>query len=719
MYNDLDLKKATINRRDFLKVSTAAGGGLLISLLIPKTALSLSPAEALLNPLLKISEDNTVRIILSKVEMGQGVWTTLPMLLAEELDCNWKKIKVEPSPPGEKNDFSDSAFKSTGGSESTKSEFDHYRMIGATARVMLVSAAAKNMGVSPENCKTEDGYVLAGDKKVSYGEVATAASLLEIPSVKLREPGEWKYIGKSQKRLDAPQKVNGSAVYGMDIQFHGLLTAMVAHPPTFGGTVKSFDASGAKKIVGVREVVQIPSGVAVIADHFWAAKMGREALKIEWDVEKIDKVDSKTILQQYSRLSETEGAIFHQKGNVGDALAKAEKVIQAEFQFPFLAHAPMEPLNCTVKISADKCEVWTGTQSPLPHQAQIANFLGLRPEQVLLHTPYLGGSFGRRGTFSGDWIMEAVNIAKVSGKFIKLVWSREDDIQGGYYRPIYLHNVRVGVDRNGLPVAWQHTIVGQSLFTGSPLEELIVHKGIDYSSVTTAAPYSDLIPDFSFSLHTTKINVPVSAWRSVGSTHTAYVVETLIDALAASASIDPVEYRRTLLKNSPRHLAALNLAAEKAKWNEPLKAGRFRGVAVCEAMGSYVAQVAEISVGDGKVTVHRVVCAIDCGLAVNPDGVRAQMESGIIFGLTAVLYGEITLEQGKVKQHNFNDYRMLRISETPQIEVHIVPSKEKMGGAGEPGVAPIAPAVANALFAATGKLIHRLPLQPEDLVRSK
>ncbi len=344
-----------------------------------------------------------------------------------------------------------------------------------------MKAAAAKMGVSPENCRTEEGYVLADNKKVSYGEVATAASLLAIPSVKLREPEEWKYIGKSQKRLDAPQKVNGSAVYGLDIQFPGLLTAVVAHPPTFGGTVNSFDASRATKIAGVREVVQIPSGVAVIADHFWAAKLGREALTIDWDVEENAKVNSDAILQQYSRLSEETGAIISQKGNVGDALAKAEKVIHTKFQFPFLAHAPMEPLNCTVKISHDKCEVWTGTQSALLHQVEIANFLGLEPEQVLLHTPYLGGSFGRRGTFSGDWIMEAVHIAKASGKFVKLVWSREDDIQGGYYRPIYVHNVRVGVDRNGSPVAWQHTIVGQSLFTGSPLEEMIVHKGIDYS----------------------------------------------------------------------------------------------------------------------------------------------------------------------------------------------------------------------------------------------
>ncbi len=706
-----------INRRAFLKASALAGGGLLVSIATTRVfakdfdVRSLSD-EVMLHPLLKISADNAIHILLSKVEMGQGIWTTLPMLMAEELDCDWAKIVVETAPPGKEDDFKEPpVYKSTGGSETTKSEFDHYRLAGAVAREMLIAAAAKRWNVALLSCKTENGYVYSGNLKISYGEIASEAATLQVPSIKLRAPSEWKLIGKSQKRLDAPEKVNGSARYGLDLQFEGMLTAVVAHPPAFGAKVKSYNEVETRLVPGVHDVIQIPSGIAVIADHFWAAKTGRDALHIEWDTSEGENIDSINLFSEYGKLANTKGAVIFEKGNVMEAFSKATNIFEAEFQFPFLAHAPMEPLNCAVKISTDKCEVWTGTQSPLLHQVEIANFLGMKPEQVLLNTPYLGGSFGRRGSFSGDWIMEALYIAKASGKFIKLVWTREDDIQGGYYRPVYVHKTKIATDKNGMPIAWQHHIVGQSLFTNTPLQDLIVQKGIDYSSVTGATPYTDFIPDFSFELHTTKVNVPVLPWRSVGSTHTVFVVESLIDELAIAASVDPVEYRRKFFKDSPRHLAALNLAAEKAKWDEPLPKEKFRGVAVCEAMGSYVAQIVELSLVNGKVKVHRVVCAIDCGLAVNPDGVRAQMESGIIYGLTAILYGEITIEKGKVKQRNFNDYKILRMPDSPDIEVHIVTSNEKMGGAGEPGVAPIGAAFANAFFAATGRRFRKLPLR--------
>jgi isoquinoline 1-oxidoreductase subunit beta len=504
----------------------------------------------------------------------------------------------------------------------------------------------------------------------------------------------------------------------LDIQFPGMLTAVVAHAPVFGGTVKSYDATKAKAIPGVRDIIQIPTGIAVIADHFWAAKVGRDALKIEWDPGANSTIDSEAQLNEYRRLATTKGLTVQQKGDVVSALQNSEKAIDVEYSFPYLAHAPMEPLNCTVKISDNKCEIWTGTQSPLLHQVEVAAFLNIRPEQVEFHTPYIGGSFGRRGTFSGDWVIEAVNIAKLSGKFIKLVWSREDDIKGGYYRPVYLHRVHVALGTDGLPAAWQHRIVGQSLFTDTPLASYIVQNGIDYSSVTVGAPYSESIPHHSFELHTTTIGVPVSAWRSVGHTHTVFVMETLIDELAIFSAKDPVEYRRFLLKNHPRHLAVLNLAVEKAEWDKTLPKGQFRGVAVCEAMGSYVSQVVELSFQDQKIRVHRVVCAIDCGLAVNPDGVRAQMESGIVFALTAALYGEISLKNGQVQEANFNDYRMVRMNEMPLIEVHIVQSTDKMGGAGEPGVPPLAPALANALFAATGQRVRRLPVRAGDLTKS-
>lgn len=717
-----------VSRREFLKTGSLLTGGLVIAFGMPAkpTPLDVSalpPASPVqkMNAFLRIGADNSIQLVLSKVEMGQGIWTTLAMLIAEELDCDWNKITVEHRPTGKGNDFDEPlSVQTTGGSDSTRSEFDRYRLAGATARTMLVMAAANRFGVQVGDCRTENGYVMADAKRVSYGELAIEASILPVPTVKFREPRDWKYIGRSQKRLDNSDKINGKAKYGLDIQFPGLLTAIVAHTPVFGGKVKSVDATSAKAILGVRAVVQIPTGVAVLADHYWAAKLGRDALKIDWDFGDNELIDSKTQLEVYKKLATTKGVPSQQKGDVASALPKAAKTIDIEFAFPYLAHAPMEPLNCTVKILGDRCEIWTGTQSPFLHQQEVAAFLGLKPEQVELNTPLLGGSFGRRGSFNSDWVMEAVQIAKVSGKFIKLVWSREDDIRGGYYRPVYLHRATIGIGSDGFPTVWQHRIVGQSLFTNTPLAAEIVQNGIDYSSVggVHGSPYLANISDHSIELHTTVCNVPVLPWRSVGNTHTAFVMETLVDELATMAAKDPIEYRRTLLKNHPRHLAALNLAAEKANWGKPLPPGRFRGVAVHAAMGSYVAQIVELSVDKQRLRIHRVVCAIDCGLAVNPDGVRAQMESCIVYGLTTALYGEITLEKGRVQQSNFHDYRMLRMDEMPVIDVHIVPSAGPMGGAGEPGVPPIAPALVNALFAATGKRLRQLPVRMEDLVKS-
>lgn len=710
-----------MDRRDFLKNGALAGGGLLLSFVIPvrrEQRLSVTPSPAPVSPnaFLRIAEDNTIHIILTKVEMGQGVWTTLPMLIAEELDCDWNKIKVEHSPPGK--EYARPVWgQSTGGSTSTSSEFDRYRQVGATARTMLITAAARRLGVQPGDCTTENGFVIAGNSRISYGEVATEAATQPIPTVKLRESKDWKYIGKSQRRLDSPGKINGKALYGIDLQFPGLLTAVVAHAPVFGGKVKSYDATQAKAVPGVRHIVPIPTGIAVLADHYWAAKLGRDALRIEWDPGAHENMDSRQQLSAYRKMARTKGMISQQKGDVAAALPKAARTLEAEFTVPYLAHAPMEPLNCTVKIENDKCEIWVGNQSPLLFQSIIATVFGFQPEQVIIHTPFMGGSFGRKASFDADWVVEAVHIAKASGQFIKLIWSREDDIRGGYYRPVYLHRAVIGIGSDGLPMAWQHHVVGQSLFKNTALESAIVYNGIDYSSVdgVNGSPYLAFTAHHRVELHTTSFGVPVLSWRAVGNTHTAFVMEALIDELAAMAAKDPVEYRRILLKDHPRHLAALNLAAEKAGWNTPLPAGRFRGIAVHEAMSSYVAQVVELSITNRKIRIHRVVCAIDCGLAVNPDGVRAQMEGGIIFGLTAALYGEITLEKGRVKQSNFHDYRMLRMQETPAIEVHIVPSSGPMGGAGEPGVAPIAPALVNALFAATGKRVRSLPVHLTDL----
>lgn len=713
-------KKSMISRRDFIRVSALAGGGMLISIVLPARNLPGSNRTGgitAISPLLDIGEDNSIHIILSKVEMGQGMWTTLPMLMAEELDCDWKDIQVSHRPSGRAVDFKDDfLMESTGGSDSTRSQFERYRLAGATARNMLVAEAARRLDVRPEDCRTEKGYVVAGTRRLTYGELAAAASVLPVPVVKLREASEWKYIGKPMKRLDGPAKINGTAVYGIDIRFPGLLTAVVAHAPVFGAKVKSFDDSRTRLINGVRDVVEIPTGIAVIADHYWAASRGREALKVEWDLGPHSAISSTALLQEYAKLSHTKGLTVQQRGTVNGMAPGLKETVDVTLSVPYLAHAPMEPLNCMVKVTGGKYEVWAGTQSPLHHQKEVAAFLGCDPGDILFHTPLLGGSFGRRGSFDSDWVMEAVRIARLTGKSIKLVWSREDDIKGGYYRPAYLHRVAVGIGTDGYPVSWEHHIVGQSLFVNTPLADLIVHKGIDYSSVdgVNGSPYFDPIPNYSVELHTTTVGVPVLAWRAVGNTHTAFVMETIVDELASRAGVDPVDYRRLLLKSSPRHLAALNLAAAKAGWGDPVKDGVFKGIAVHSSMGSCVAQVVELSVEEQKIKIHRVVCAIDCGLAVNPDGVKAQMEGGIVFGLTAALYGEIKIENGVVEQSNFNNYPMLRMRETPRIEVYIVPSNEPMGGAGEPGVSPIAPALANALFAATGKRIRSLPVSLHD-----
>lgn len=708
-----------MRRRQFLQVSAALGGGLLISFTSSDasdrrgTTPGDDPERFVINDLLQIGSDNSIHVISSKVEMGQGIWTTLPILVAEELDCDWKAIRVEQRPSGRGKDLKESLYAlSTGGSDSTRSEFDRYRMAGATARTLLITTAAKQLNVNIADCRTADGFVIAGDRKLSFGELAAAASGLPVPSVELRRPEQWRHIGKTHGRVDLASKVNGQAQYGIDIQFPGLLTAVVAHPTVFGAKVKSWRATKTKAITGVVDVVEIPEGVAVLATSFWPAKRGRDLLEVEWDTDNTSPVSSSALANEYNHLMQEPGRIAKQSGNVVEALSGSSRTIDAGFVLPYLAHSPMETLNCTVRIDGDRCEIWSGTQNPIVRQMEVARALDIPAEHVTFHTPLLGGGFGRRGTFSGDWIMEAVHIAKASGRFIKLVWTREDDVKGGYYRPMYVHRANISLDEKGYPEAWHHHIVGQSLFENTPLANDIVVDGIDYSSIggVFGSAYFDSIPHHQIELHTARVNVPVIPWRSVGHTHTAFVMETLIDELAHAAHIDPVTYRRNLLKDHPRLLSTLDLAVEKADWFSPAPSGVFRGIALHPAMNSYVCQIVELSMVQSRPKIHRVICAIDCGIAVNPGGIVAQMESGIIYGLTAALYGAIDIEGGTVKQNNFNDYRMLRINETPAIEVHIVPGGKDVGGVGEPGVPPIAPALGNAIFAATGKRIRQLPL---------
>lgn len=705
-----------MDRREFVHTAALTTGGLLLSFFVPGRAQprTLLPSGFSPNALLRIDPDNTIRIILNKVEMGQGIWTTLAMLIAEELDCDWARIRVEHRVIDGPHLDESMWILSTGGSDTTRSEFDRYRTTGAVARTMLVQAAARRLGVPQAQCTTAGGYVQAGKARLSYGALAAEAALLPIPQVMLRDRSEWKLIGQARpiRKLDIPDKVNGKAKYGIDMHFPGLLTAVLERCPVFGGKVKSFDASAALRVAGVRKVVKIPQGIAVVAEHSWAAMQGRKALKVEWDANGQQNPDSKLLLSRYRETARQPGRNVQVKGDAESALKHASAIYEQEFHFPFLAHAPMETLNCTVKLSADQCEIWTATQSPSLHRQEISRFLGFRDDQVTLHTPAMGGSFGRRGSFGNDWVMEAVQIARASGEAVKLIWTREDDIRGGYYRPVYLHRVIAGTDAAGMPIVWHHDVVGQSLFVNTVLQKDIAPNDLDYSTVdgVNGSPYITRCPDHAVVLHTTSHNIPVLPWRSVGNTHTAFVMETIIDELAFRAGADPVAFRQKLLAGHPRHIAALSVVAEKSGWAGPVATGHFRGVAVHEAMGSVVAQVVEISYQDQNLKVHRVVCAIACGLAVNPDGVMAQMESGIIYGLTAALYGEITIENGAVRQGNFDDYRMLRIGEAPAIEVHIVEDEGKMGGAGEPGVAPIAPALANAFFAATGKRVRNLPL---------
>lgn len=720
------MDKSTYSRRDFLKTSSVLGGGFLLSFSMPLKAKSLilleqnSAAAFTPNAYLSIGTDSTVKVILAHVEMGQGIWTTLPMLIAEELDCDWSKIAVEHAPPGEPYKHVSYGVQMTGSSTSTYSEFERYRKAGATARMMLMEAAANKFKVATAECRTENGFVIAGNQRISYGELAEAANKLTPPAtVVLKDKKDWRFIGKSMKRLDAKAKITGQAQFGIDVHLPDMLIAVVAHPPVFGATVKSFDASATKKIKGVQDIVQIPKGVAVLAKDFWTARKGVNALKIEWNLGEGKNVSTTTQIEAYRKLAETKGTVTQSAGNTDEGFAKASKKIEAEYIFPYLAHAPMEPINCTVKISGDTCEIWAGIQMPMIEQANAAKVLGFKPEQVTVNTMFMGGAFGRRTTFDSDFVVEAVHIAKASSKTIKLVWTREDDIKGGYYRAAFMHKVNVGLDTEGSPIAWQHRIVGQSIHQqGTPFSSFM-KNGIDGTSIEGVrnSPYLTAIPHQSIELHSPKLPVPVLWWRAVGHTHIAYVMETMVDELAFAAGKDPIAYRQNILKGK-RQLAALNLVAEKSDWHKPLPTGRFRGVAVHESFGSTVAYVSEISIQNGELRFHKVTCAIDCGLAVNPDGVKAQMEGGIIFGLSAVLYGEITLENGRVQQSNFHDYKMLRINEAPIIEVHIVDSNEKMGGAGEPCVPPIAPSVANAIFAATGNRVRKLPVQASDLVKA-
>jgi isoquinoline 1-oxidoreductase subunit beta len=704
--------RTEVTRREFLRTASVVGAGLVIGFHLPVGGRrgATSPAPFAPNAWLRINPDESVLVVVDRSEMGQGVTTALPMLLAEELEADWSKIKFEFAPADKAYINPMFGMQGTGGSTSVRAAYTPLRRAGAAAREMLVTAAAETWGVDKTECHAELGAVIhaSSKRRLTYGKLTARAATLPVPDgVPLKEPKDWKILGTRVPRLDTPAKVNGSAGFGIDVKVPGLLVGVVARSPVFGGKLKSFDATKAKAVPGVRHVVLVSSGVAVVADGYWPAKKGRDALELTWEEGPTASVSSLTITQLFAQRAEQAGAVARHEGDAQGALPGTASQVDAVYELPFLAHATMEPMNCTAHVRADGVDIWAPTQFQTGAQGVGAAIGGVPADKVKVHTTYLGGGFGRR--FELDFIKEALEASKATGAPVKVIWSREDDIQNSLYRPASYHRLQAGLDAGGQPVAWTHRIVAPSIM--ARVFPDTVKNGLDEEAVEGAVGMPYTVPNVHVDYVLTDTGIPVGFWRSVNNSFNAFAVETFIDELANAAKKDPYEYRRDLLGKAPRHLGVLNLAARMADWGSPLPAGRARGIAVYKSFESYVSQVAEVSIDkDGVVHVHRVVCAVDCGPVVNPGIVEAQMQSGIVFGLTAALWGEITLDKGRVQQGNFNDYRMLRMGEMPVVEVHIVASTESQGGVGEPATPPIAPAVCNAIFVLNGKRIRRLPI---------
>jgi len=699
-----------VSRREFLIAGAAAGGGLLLGWRID--ARPLSPVFAP-NAFIRIGTDGRVTMIMGQVEMGQGMYTAMPMLLAEELEVGLDQVRLEHAPPDDKL-YANPIFhfQATGGSTSVKGLYEPMRRAGATARTMLMAAAAKRWNVDPASCRAERGAVIhtPSHRRLSYGALAAAAAALPIPdNVVLKRPEDFKLIGTPAKRLDTPDKVNGRAQFGIDVRLPGMKIATVAASPVLGGTVAGLDAAKAMAIAGVRQIVKLDDVVAVVADHMWAAKQGLAALAIRWDDGPNAKVSTADVVRELDAASQQPGVVGRKEGDAAAAIAGATVKLDAVYQAPFLAHTTMEPINCTVHVRPDGCEVWTGSQVLARAQATAAQVTGLPLEKVVVHNHLLGGGFGRR--LEVDYVTQAVRIAKQVDGPVKVVWSREEDVQHDVYRPYYYDRMAAGLDAHGKPIAWTHRLVGPSIL--ARWAPPAFRNGLDGDALDGAVHLQYDIPaiQVEYVRHEEPV-VNTGFWRGVGVTHNTFVIESFIDELALAAKADPFEYRRALLAKSPRARTVLELAAQQAGWGETLPAGRGRGIALMySGWDTYVVQVAELSVSEsGEVRVHRIVCAVDCGTVVNPDIVKAQIEGGVIFGIGGALWGEVTLKNGRVEQSNFHDVRMLRMNETPPIEVHLVRNLEPPGGIGEPGTAVTAPALANAIFAATGKRIRKLPL---------
>jgi len=717
--------QGTLSRRTFLIAGAAVGGGLLIGVgfgaagTASADAADLANSTALSpNAFVRIDPDGQVTVTMGYIEMGQGTYTSVPMLIAEELEVDLTSVRFEHAPPNDKlyaNPLL--GFQVTGGSTTIRSSWEPMRRAGATARVMLVTAAASAWKVEPASCRAEKGEVIhaASGRRVKYGALVADAAKLPVPEqVALKQAQDFKLIGTPAKRLDTPAKVNGTAQFGIDARVPGMKIATLASSPVFGGKLRSVDDSKALAVRGVLKVVRLDDAVAVIADHMGAAKKGLAALDIQWDNGPNASLQTADIVRELEAAANTKaGAVARNEGDADKALAGAATRVEAVYEVPFLAHATMEPMNCTVDLRADSCELWLGSQVLTRAQAAAAQVAGLPLEKVTVHNHLLGGGFGRR--LEVDYVIRAVQIAKQVGAPVKVIWTREEDMQHGMYRPYFYLRFAAGLDAQGQPVAWKNRIVGSSILArwAPPLFK----NGFDRDAVESAAKPPYALPNiFVDYVQQEPPAIPTAFWRGVGPTRNVFAVESFIDELAAAAKQDAVAYRRGLLSKNPRVKAVLELAAEKAGWGQALPKGRGRGVAVQFAFGTYMAQVADVEVGkDGGVLVRRVVCAVDCGTVINPDTVRAQVESGIMFGVSATLHGAITLKDGRVEQSNFHDYRVVRMNEAPTIEIHIVKSGEAPGGMGEPGTSALAPAVTNAIYAATGKRLRKLPVDGAQL----
>ncbi|HVF42649.1 MAG TPA: xanthine dehydrogenase family protein molybdopterin-binding subunit [Pyrinomonadaceae bacterium] len=721
----------SLSRRGFLRATATAAGGLLVALYLDAPAAAAAQEGGPPNPqkkdyppdaFVQVRPDGKVVIRVNRLEFGQGVQTALPMILADELDADWSHVVAELAPAGEV--YKDPVFgiQMVGGSGSIAHSFQQYRELGAKTRAMLVATAADRWKVSPDQCRTEASVVHGpGGKTAKYSELAKDAARKPVPKeVRLKEPSEFKLVGKPTRRLDGRAKCDGSLKFGLDLDLPGMKVAVVAHPPVFGARVKSLDASAARAVEGVREVFEIPvtrngTGVAVVADKFWAAKQARDRLKIEWDFEGVERADSTRLREQYRQLARTAGLRSVERGDAKafEGVAESNRIV-AEYEFPYLPHAPMEPLNTTVRFDGDRAEVWAGSQFQTFDQMAVGEVLGLKPERVTFHTEMAGGGFGRRAVTDSHVQREAAEVAKrLRGVPVKLVWTREDDIRGGYYRPMHVHRVEVGVGADGMPSAWRHVIVGQSLLAGTPFA-MMMKDGVDNSSVEGVSDTNYDLPNFHVTVHHPKVNVPVLWWRSVGHTHSAFVMETLVEELAARAKADPVAYRRKLLKPEAKKLrAALDLMDEKsARWRRALPKGHAAGFSCHESFGTGVACAAEVSIVNKRPKIHRVTVAVACGLAVNPLTVESQFQAGVAFGLSQLMAkGAITLKDGLVEQRNFDGYVPPYMPDAPvAVDVHVVPSGEAPTGCGEPPVTVISPAVVNALARLTGRRYRTLPL---------